>query len=104
MNGFAIAHLPGALVLEASRCGLSRAHSAGAGVVIEACRSAIQPVQVPHRAVLDRTRYRAGAVSWRCNVGIPALPTGCRGRQREAVCGDAQAGNQRHDCRGEQGG
>jgi hypothetical protein len=82
---------PGALALEASRCGLSRAHSPVVGVVIEACRRAIvQPVQVPHRAVLDSTRSRAGVVGWRCYVGIPALS---RARLREGACGDAQAGN-----------
>jgi hypothetical protein len=102
MNGFAMAHLPGALALEASGCGLSRAHSAGAGVVIGACRRAIvQSVQVPHRAVLDSTRSRAGVISWHCYVGIPAL---CRGRQREGACSDAHSGNQRHDCASEQCG
>src|SRR3981081_4966168 len=77
MNGFAMAHLPGALALEASGCGLSRAHSAGAGVIIDACRRAIvQPVQVPHRAVLDSTRSRAGVVSWRCYVVFPSCRLG----------------------------
>ena len=52
MNGFAMAHLPSALALEASRC---CARDAGARVVIGACLRAISPpFHAPHRAALDR--------------------------------------------------